>query len=199
MKYRFFSVPASAPEESQEALNQFCGEVSIVSVERHFVPNGEFSYWFLCVCYFDGKGSPAVPGRKNPIDYREVLSEQDFAIYAKLRTLRKELSEKERVPAYTLFTNEQMAAMVQQRIVTRTALAEISGVGLQRVEKYGDAFIAVLRESHAICAGFPGTLRSISATTSTKSTMRCCTACCNGASRGRIFSRCCGGSLRAIR
>lgn len=40
------------------------------------------------------------------IDYKDVLSERDFALYAQLRNLRKFLSEQEGVPTYALFTND---------------------------------------------------------------------------------------------
>ena len=46
------------------------------------------------------------------IDYKEVLNEVDFAVFARLRDLRKVISDKEAIPAYSIFTNEQLAAMV---------------------------------------------------------------------------------------
>jgi hypothetical protein len=49
-------------------------------------------------------------------------------------------------PAYALFTNEQLATMVQMRPDSKEALGDIPGVGPQRVEKYGDVFIALLLE-----------------------------------------------------
>ncbi len=49
------------------------------------------------------------------------------------------------MPAYALFTNEQLAAMVRQRVATAAALAEIDGVGAARVAKYGAPFLDVLR------------------------------------------------------
>lgn len=38
---------------------------------------------------------------------------------------------------YTIFTNEQLAAMVQAKAVDRAALEKIAGVGDSRIEKYG--------------------------------------------------------------
>ena len=52
---------------------------------------------------------------------------------------------------YALFTNEQLAAMVQSRVTTAAALEKIDGVGPARVEKYGAAMLAVLT------AAMPGT------------------------------------------
>ena len=44
-------------------------------------------------------------------------------MFAKLRALRKTLADREGVPAYALFTNEQLADMVRRRITTGEAMA----------------------------------------------------------------------------
>jgi superfamily II DNA helicase RecQ len=133
------------PEAAQQELNHFCAEQRVVSVDKQFVNDAERSYWALCVCYLDRQGGP-ITARKGKIDYREVLSEPEFTLFAKLRSLRKILSEQEGVPAYALFTNEQLAAMVQNHVTSKSALGDIEGVGTARVEKYGDAFLSVLLE-----------------------------------------------------
>ena len=142
--YRFFTVPVISPEDAEAALNRFCAEHRIATVEKQFVANGDSSFWSICVCYAE-KDMDLGTTRKGKIDYREVLAEQDFAVFAKLRALRKTLAEREGLPAYALFTNEQLAAMVQQRATSAAALAEIDGVGKARVEKFGDAFLDILR------------------------------------------------------
>jgi superfamily II DNA helicase RecQ len=144
MKYRFFSVPAATPEEAQEAVNRFCAAHRVVSVDKQFVQHAERSYWALCVCSLEQETGPVLQ-RKGKVDYREVFNDQDFALFVRLRNLRKTLSEQEGVPAYALFTNEQLAAMVQQRVTSRAALGAIDGVGTARIEKYGAAFLEVLQ------------------------------------------------------
>lgn len=93
--------------------------------------------------WLDSEGALAdsIPKRKNKIDYKDVLNETDFVIYARLRDLRKDLAEREATPVYNIFTNEQLAAIVQQRIVTKSALLAVEGIGQTRVEKYGKAFM----------------------------------------------------------
>jgi superfamily II DNA helicase RecQ len=97
------------------------------------------------VSYLDRGGRPPSETIARRIDYRERLSEADFAIYAKLRSLRKSIAERDGLPAYALFTNEQLAAMVQQRVTSLKGLEEIPGVGPARVSKYGAAFLEILR------------------------------------------------------
>ena len=128
MKYRFFSVPASMPAEEEEAVNRFCAEHRVVSVDKHLIQAGERSYWAFCIGYLDKQAGPPST-RKSRVDYREVLSNEEFALFAKLRDLRKTLAEQEGAPVYAIFTNEQLAAMVQQRVTSKSALAHIDGIG----------------------------------------------------------------------
>jgi superfamily II DNA helicase RecQ len=51
------------------------------------------------------------------------------------------VAEKEGVPVYVVFTNEQLAEMVKKKVSSKAALKEIEGVGEARVEKYGDAVL----------------------------------------------------------
>jgi superfamily II DNA helicase RecQ len=81
------------------------------------------------------------------VDYRVVLSPADFAVFARLRQARKELAQGEAVPVYTVFTNEQLAQMVQTRATTKAALETIAGVGDARIEKYGLRVLEILRQS----------------------------------------------------
>ncbi len=148
MKLRFFAIPAAMPEAAQEDINQFCAAHRVVSTEKHLIQDGERSYWAVCVSYLEATHSPPSSGpsatRRGKIDYREVLDEQEFTLFARLRSLRKTLSEQEGIPAYALFTNEQLAAMIQQRITSKAALGSIDGVGTARIDKYGDAFLQIL-------------------------------------------------------
>lgn len=58
-----------------------------------------------------------------------------FLAFARLRALRKERAEAEGVPAYALFTNEQLADMVRRRVTSAAVLQDIPGIGEARVEK----------------------------------------------------------------
>lgn len=81
---------------------------------------------------------------RNRIDYKEILSEDEFVIFSKLRDLRKQVAQTQAVPVYAIFTNEQLANMVQQQVKTKTDLENITGVGDGRIEKYGNQFLEVI-------------------------------------------------------
>ncbi len=100
----------------------------------------------LFVSYKPGEGHPPPAKRGKPVDCREVPSPEDFAVYAKLRTLRKTVADGEGQPIYTLFANEQQAEMVLRRVVSAEALGKIPGVGEARLKKYSQRFLAVLQQ-----------------------------------------------------
>ena len=146
MELQFFSIRASDPNEDVlAALNQVLKSQHVVTIDRHLIDNGENSFWSICVTCAAGHSNAGIPtSTKKRIDYREVLNEQDFVIFDRLRTLRKELADKEGVPAYALFTNEHLAELVRGHVNSKEAMIKIPGVGDGRIEKYGDAFLQVL-------------------------------------------------------
>lgn len=154
MQLRFFTIPIRGGEEAAEELNRFLGMHRILTIDRSFVQDGANSAWALCVSFESSEGRSPM-GKRGKIDYREVLNEQDFAVFARLRTLRKELAEGEGIPAYAVLTNEQLAEMVQRRVQNATALREIAGIGDARIEKYGEAFLQLLREAFAAATANP--------------------------------------------
>jgi len=146
LQYRCFSIGARGEPEAEEAFNRFLRSVRVLSVEREFVTDGPASFWSFCVAYLD---SPKVAGRQGKpprVDYREVLSAADFAVFARLREVRKTLAEAEAVPAYAVCTNEQLAAMATACPQSLSALRRIEGIGEAKAAKYGEHFLAVLRE-----------------------------------------------------
>jgi superfamily II DNA helicase RecQ len=147
MKYRFFTVPAMSPGAAEEELNRFIAGHRVSNVERHLVVDGGASFWAVCVTWIDGDaGQVTDAGRRGRVDYKEVLAADEFALYDRLRTLRKERSEAEGLPAFAVFTNEQLAAMVQERVTTSADFAKLAGVGSARAERYGPMFLELLRE-----------------------------------------------------
>lgn len=149
MRFKFFTVPVFDSEEKERALNTFLSSHVITKVDREVMQSPMGEVWAICVGYLDpGEASKAASSsNKNRIDYREVLSEPEFVVFARLRNLRKDLAEAQGVPAYTLFTNEQLAAMVRSRTTTKAALAEVKGVGSARVDKYGEAFLQLIADA----------------------------------------------------
>ncbi|MBB4268005.1 HRDC domain-containing protein [Roseospira visakhapatnamensis] len=145
MRLRFFTIPAHGGDDAAEALNRFLAGHRVVAVDRSFIQDGRNSAWAVCVTIENGPAPQATAAKKPRVDYREVLNEQDFAVFARLRAVRKDLAEAEGIPAYAIFTNEQLADMVRRKVRSAGALREIDGVGEARVDKYAGSFLDVLR------------------------------------------------------
>jgi superfamily II DNA helicase RecQ len=153
MHMRFFTIPIRDPQGAADELNAFLTAHRIVHTERQFVADGANSLWSICVSYIDsGDGRPTPDKRARKIDYRESLSETEFAVFAKLRALRKELADQEGVPVYALFTNEQLADMVRRGVSSLEDFKSLDGVGKARVGKYGEAFLRILKQSSTALA-----------------------------------------------
>ena len=144
MQLRTFVLPIKNLSIPEGEMNAFLRSHRVLAVKKEFVPDGENSFWTFCVEYLDGVGGgsapPQLPGRPK-VDYKEVLKPEEFEVFSRLRDWRKTVAEQEGVPVYVVFTNEQLAAMVKQRVSTKAALKEIEGVGEARVEKYGAAVL----------------------------------------------------------
>ena len=153
MELKFFSIPARDPAEFGEELNRFLRGHRVLAVQRELVREDGGAWWAICVEYLalapgvskNGAAGPAKP----KVDYRERLNDAEFAVFSRLREVRKTLAEREAVPVYAVFTNEQIAAMVTGGVNTLQGLRGIEGVGDSRAEKYGEAFLAVLSEAAA--------------------------------------------------
>lgn len=147
MKLQFYSVNALQPELDQEIINSFCSRHRLINIEKELVIQANHSYWAVCITYLEGASPSISPQKKrSSIDYREVLKEEEFAIYAELRELRKSLAETEAVPVYAIFSNAQLAEMVTKKVVSLAAMKQINGIGKAKLDLYANAFLNVLNK-----------------------------------------------------
>ena len=67
-------------------------------------------------------------------------------LFESLRALRRELAAEAQVPPYVIFHDATLREMAATRPATLHQLGEIPGIGARKLEAYGDAFLAVLRQ-----------------------------------------------------
>ncbi|OFW58174.1 MAG: ATP-dependent DNA helicase RecQ [Actinobacteria bacterium RBG_16_64_13] len=77
------------------------------------------------------------------------VSAENDALFEQLRALRRQIADREGVPAYVIFHDATLREMAAVRPTTAEELLEISGVGERKLEKYGEEFLAVLRPGAA--------------------------------------------------
>jgi len=87
-------------------------------------------------------------GRKPPVE----IATRDRSLWEALRALRRRLSEVAGVPAYVVFNDSTLADMIALKPRSPGEMAQVSGVGAAKLERYGDEFLDVIRE-HADEAG----------------------------------------------
>ena len=150
MQQKFFVIDALNPNEGNEKLNAFLSQHTGCRVEREFVSDGANSFWSVCVSYAFDKNQRVKTGAKTrgkpTVDYRDELSPEHFTIYARLRTLRNRLAEEQGAPPFTVFTNDQLAAMAQLEVYSLENLSTIVGIGEKRLAMYGEIFLAELKQ-----------------------------------------------------
>jgi superfamily II DNA helicase RecQ len=152
MEMKFFRIPVVNGDEAAIDLNGFLRARRVLCVQREFVAQGSDSFWAVAVEYLAGEGaiSGSRPDRgAKKVDYKELLNPEEFAVYIKLRNWRKETAGQEAVPVYTVFTNEQLAEIARRNARSQKQLLAIDGIGQGRVERYGQAVIELMGESHA--------------------------------------------------
>ncbi len=77
---------------------------------------------------------------------RASLSPADDALWHALRDCRTSLAKAQAVPPYVIFHDSTLLEMVTQRPGSLDAFARLPGVGGRKLERYGDAFLEVIRE-----------------------------------------------------
>lgn len=86
----------------------------------------------------------AVLQKSAPTKKKKVISKRDPILAIKLRELRDEIFDIEKIPHYQIFTQETLYALCDNLPRTSTALLKIAGMGKTRVRKYGDQILEII-------------------------------------------------------
>jgi ATP-dependent DNA helicase RecQ len=89
------------------------------------------------------KGKSATVRRKAGSD---ALSGADAVLLERLRTWRSEQAREQSVPAYVIFHDATLSAIAAARPIDIDGLSTIHGIGAKKLERYGPALMALLRD-----------------------------------------------------
>ena len=92
-----------------------------------------------------GRGKSAKGASPAAAKARAALPEADMGLFEELRATRMAIAKSLSVPPYVVFPDTTLTAMAAERPMTDDALLAISGVGQAKLERYGEAFLAVIR------------------------------------------------------
>lgn len=70
----------------------------------------------------------------------------DADLWEKLRALRKNLADLQSVPPYVIFHDATLMEMIAREPDSLTAMAQISGIGATKLERYGQPFLDAINE-----------------------------------------------------
>ena len=130
MAFAFFQIPTDASTELAAPLNVFLRAHRVVRVTRQWCEAGKESSWAFCVEYLDG---PAASGPFSAatakVDYKELLPPEQFEVFARLRTLRRdwesgavdEATVQAKATALTAFTEHAECLAWSRRVVSSIA------------------------------------------------------------------------------
>lgn len=142
----FFISPFSEPASSAE-LNNFLKAHRIINVEKRLIDGERGTGWVFLVEYSDVDGSKGGYTMSAKIDWRDVLTPSQFAVYDLLRKKRKEIGEKTKIPLYGILSNEQLALMAQNPPRTKEDFMKIKGVSDQKYKQFGGLFLETIRSA----------------------------------------------------
>lgn len=74
------------------------------------------------------------------------LDSADQPLWLALRARRRELAEAQGVPPYVIFHDSTLLAMIEHMPLSLREMRQIGGIGDSKLERYGDEFLAVIRQ-----------------------------------------------------
>ena len=93
------------------------------------------------------KGKKRRPGAAQPQPDPAAPPSDEETRFNALKALRRRIADAKHMPAYIVFSDATLIAMAEQRPRTEAELLAIPGVGPRKLAAYGEAFLALLRDS----------------------------------------------------
>jgi len=83
---------------------------------------------------------------KKNIKGMDSLTSSGFKLFDKLKELRLEIAREEKMPPYIVFNDKTLIDMCAKMPTTKSDMLNVPGVGENKYGKYGERFIAVIKE-----------------------------------------------------
>lgn len=77
---------------------------------------------------------------------KQASHRYDKDLFARLRFLRKQIADKENIPPYIVFNDATLQEMAEFLPASKIEMLEINGVGERKFERFGQAFMALIKE-----------------------------------------------------
>lgn len=146
MQIQLFHIPITDTGELLAELNRFLAGHKVLEVEQRFFQNEKGGWWSFCVRHISGTSGSAQGVSRAKTDYKQVLGESVFAVFSRLREIRKTLATDDGVPAYAVFTDEELAGISRLAELTESGMKSVTGIGEKKIERYGKQMIAMYHQ-----------------------------------------------------
>ena len=98
---------------------------------------------------------PAQAAKASSSAASQLVRGHEREMWEALRSLRRKLAEEHSVPPYVIFPDATLLAMLRSQPGSLSEMAQVSGVGARKLERYGQAFLEVLNGGAADDAPAP--------------------------------------------
>lgn len=148
MQVKLFTIPINDASGNAEAeLNKFLRSHKVLELVQHFCAYNSGAAWHFCVKYLDSPYNNQLKASKSKkTDYKNILDEKTFEIFNKLRQCRKTVANEFAVPAFAIFTDEQMANVAKLEDINEKTMVTVSGIGEKTIQKFGKRILELLNE-----------------------------------------------------
>lgn len=102
------------------------------------------------IIYISEKGREVLLGKqkvfRRKVNVQEIVRKENHPLFEHLRNVRKEIALKENVPPFVVFSDKTLYDMCKKLPKNEEEFLEVSGVGENKLEKYGEAFLSAIQE-----------------------------------------------------
>ena len=75
---------------------------------------------------------------------RKQITTVDDSLFEQLRNLRKEISQRDKVPPYIIFPDSTLREMCERRPTDQRSMLSVKGVGQTKFNRYGESFLNLI-------------------------------------------------------
>ncbi|MBN2091624.1 HRDC domain-containing protein [candidate division KSB1 bacterium] len=127
MQIKIFTIPIGDNGSAVEEMNRFLRSNKILEVQNQLISNQNGAYWCFCVRFIE-KAYNLARETKGKVDYKEVLDENTFKKFSKLREIWKKVATDEGIPAFAVFTDEELAGLAKLETITAQNMSSVKGI-----------------------------------------------------------------------
>ena len=144
MQIKIFTLPVHDSDREVEEMNNFLRSHRILQTERHFCPDNG-GYWTILIEYMDGEPTAESPVayRKEKKDFSEGMTDEEKQRLENFKKIRRELATSRSIPAYMVFTNEELAILAKIPELNVDTAKNIKGIAPSRLKDSVEYFFEV--------------------------------------------------------